>query len=137
VGRIEQGIVRVVERGFAEVLMQPASADACSTCGTCGEGPQGRLLRVPAVPGVEPGRRVSVEVPEEEGDLKAALVVFLIPVLAIVLGAVVGSAAMADRTAGACLGAFALLVPAVLLVRWYDRRRGRAVPTARIVRLEE
>ena len=140
---MERGVIRTVRDGLAEVEVRPASQDACATCGSCADEPQGRLLEVKAAPGAEPGRRVLIEV-RDEGGLGPAFVVFLLPVLALLIGAVLGSHVPSwtgspdlSPTLAAILGALALLGLAILAVRSYDRAYGtKAGPRPRIVRFE-
>jgi len=138
----ERGIVRAVRGGLVEVEVLPASAEACRTCGSCEERPQGPVLLVDAAEGLAPGRRVVIEVPEG-GELGPAVAVFLLPVLAILVGAILGAAIpgwisseSGNSTGYALLGAVVLLVPVLILVRIYDRSRGRRELGPRIVSIE-
>ena len=139
----ERGIVRAVRGGIAEVEVIPTSEEACRTCGGCEEQSDGPLLMADAVDGLHPGNRVWIEAPEE-GELGHAAAVFLLPVLAILIGAILG-AKLPEWTAwtsigstwGALLGAVVLLIPAVILIRIYDRSRSRRELGPRIVGIED
>ena len=138
----ERGIVRAIRGGVAEVEVTPASPEACRTCGGCQEQPQGLALLVDAVDGLRPGSRVWIEV-QEGGELGPAVAVFLLPVLAILIGAILGAKLPDWTTLGsgnstwfALLGAVVLLVPVLILIRVYDRSRSRRELGPRIVDIE-
>jgi len=138
----ERGIVRVIRGGIAEVEVIPSSPEACRTCGGCEEQPQGPVLMVDSVDGLAPGSRVWIEVPEG-GELGPAVAVFLLPVLAILVGAILGvqlpewiAMESGSSTWFALLGAAVLLVPVLILVRVYDRSRSRRESGPRIVGIE-
>jgi sigma-E factor negative regulatory protein RseC len=133
--------VRRVLGEVAEVEIMPASADSCASCGSCAEGPGGRILEIPAGPGIEPGRRVTVEV-SEPGGLGPAFVVFLLPVLAIVLGATLGAAVpdwtgwkFLSATGFGFLGAVVFLLPVLFVIRRYDRRVQSASSRPKVIRV--
>lgn len=142
----ERGIVRAIRGGIAEVEVIPASPEACKTCGSCEDQPQGPALMVDAVDGLVPGSRVWIEV-QGEGELGPAVAVFLLPVLAILIGAILGAMLpdwflegtaweSIDSTWGALLGAVVLLIPVLILIRIYDRSRSRRELGPRIVGIE-
>jgi sigma-E factor negative regulatory protein RseC len=127
---------------MAEVEVTPASPEACGSCGGCEEQPKGPVLFVDADERMAPGRRVKIEVPEG-GELGPAVVVFFLPVLALVVGAILGSripawtsAESGNSTGYALLGALVLLAPALIVVRIADRRRARAGSGPRIISIE-
>lgn len=139
---IERGVIRAIKGGLAEVEVTPTSPEACETCGGCEDQPRGPVLFVDAEEGMVPGRRVRIEVPEG-GELGPAVVVFFLPVFAMVVGAVLGSmipewisGETGNSTGFALLGAVVLLVPVLILVRIVDRRRSRRGLGPRIVSLE-
>ena len=78
-------------------------------------------------PGAKVGDRVYVHVPDR-GRIAGAVVLFLVPVLALLLGLVSGMWAAEQlglgqhATLGAGIAAVVLLVPSFFLIRWYDRR---------------
>ena len=120
--------------------MSPASPDACGTCGSCADGPSGRILEVRSKLELRPGQRVELEV-QSDGELGPAAAVFLLPVGALMVGAIVGTLVVTrwtslgiSNTLGAFLGALTFLLPAVLAVRAYDRAYGRKGTPVKILR---
>jgi sigma-E factor negative regulatory protein RseC len=137
----ETGYVRAVREGKAEVVVSPTAAEACASCGICEVGPMGTVLEVESVEGLEAGDRVDLEV-SEPGSLGPAAVVFLVPVAALVAGAVLGarvpgwiSGEGGTSTGAAVIGAFVMLGAAILAVRAYDRALNRRLAKPRIVRI--
>lgn len=137
---IEKGVVRSVIDEMATVEVLPASAESCATCGGCAEGPAGRFLEIRNSMGLRPGQRVDLEVTGAD-ELGPAAAVFLLPVVAILMGAVAGTLLVVSypemgisQTLGGFLGALALLLPAILAVRLYDRAYGRREARVRILR---
>jgi positive regulator of sigma E activity len=139
----ERGIVRSVEGDRMEVLVAPRAPEACGSCGPCTETEEGWVLEVRTFPGAAPGTRVELEVPEESA-LGPAVVVFLLPVLAIVIGAALGQQIpewgnwkSLPPLVGGLIGVIALLLPVLLVIRLYDRRVRRRAPRARVRRIIE
>ena len=126
---VEHGIVIEVRDGSAKV--RTCAPAACTDCehgeACCSFGSSSRTIEVVDPLGVRPGQLVRVSV---SSSVTAVAVVFLygLPVAALVVGALVGSAvagAMGDgisADAGAAIGALVLLVGAVAGARVADRR---------------
>jgi positive regulator of sigma E activity len=138
----ETGRVRLIRGGMAEVVVTPALADACRACGSCEDSSDGPVLMVDVVEGVRPGSRVVIEVPEGS-DLGPAAVVFFLPVLFLLIGAVLGSmipewtsVEAIGSTGFAILGAVGFLLLSLILVRIYDRSRARRGLEPRIISVE-
>ncbi len=90
----EQGVVVRTGPGRARVRTERSGAcDGCAARGACSHLGGGREAEVWAADplGVAEGDRVVVAVPEST-VLRASVVVYLVPVLALVVGAAVGSA---------------------------------------------
>jgi len=86
----------VVEVKPGQALVETVRSGSCEQCGArhaCGATGGGREARVWADDpvGVRPGERVVIAVPEGT-VLRASFLVYLVPVLALVLGALVGDA---------------------------------------------
>jgi len=141
-GMIERGVVRAVTEGTAEVEVTPAFAEACASCGICAGGPERRILVLESAEGLEPGARVVIEL-ETPPELKSAVIVFFLPVVALLAGAVVGarvpgwlSLEAAQETWFAVMGAALFFGVAFLGVRAYDRAVSTRSRRPRIVRIE-
>ncbi|MBK1724488.1 SoxR reducing system RseC family protein [Thiocystis violacea] len=124
----EQGIVIAVSSGYARVRTQRQSACGhCEVSGACGTSLLERFfarrpVELTALNPVEAvvGDRVAVGI-SEQGLLKAAVAAYLVPVLALICGAVVGDAYGGDhREAMSLLGAVVGLVLALLWLRGYS-----------------
>ncbi len=137
---IEKGVVRSIEGNLAVIEVMPASPESCESCGGCAEGPVGRTLETRNTMDLHPGQFVDLEIRGMD-ELGPATAVFLLPVAAIMMGAVIGNVVVAaypdlgiSQTLGGVLGALAFVAPAILAVRWYDRVYGRRRPQVRILR---
>jgi len=136
-----QAIVRQVE-GSDAVIELAGRAGGCGRChepGGCGGssvigqvfGPRCSVFRVPNTIDARPGEQVVVELGERD-MLRAALMVYFLPILMLVAGAFLGltlAEAAGDRAAflGGALGFLAALV-AVVRFQARERRRGRLQP---------
>lgn len=132
------GSVRRIVAGQALVAV---AASGCASCGhgaACGIGKLagGRaetLLALPATPGLRAGDAVQLELREAQLT-RAALVGYLLPVLLIVAGALLGQALGEKLGAGgtvdgiAALGAVAGLALGLLLTRLHRPPTLRLVP---------
>lgn len=131
-----EAVVRHVEQRFAvvELTEKPGSCGRCDEPGGCRSaqltrffGDSCRTYKLPNTINARPGERVIVRI----GDglpLKAALVVYLLPVVLLILGAVAGIALGADATrdAAAFAGAAGGLAVAVGIAAAFQRRHSAA-----------
>ncbi len=87
----EQGVVRAVRPGEADIDMLPEPGGKCAECGACARAAGGamRLDGVSDPIGVSVGDRVEVEVPIE-ARRRAQAAVFAGPVAALLLGYLAG-----------------------------------------------
>lgn len=83
----QEGIVISVEGDLARV--RTSRHNDCENCGAC-PGNSAMVLDARNPLGAKPGQRVMIEV-QAVGMLKSAFVVYILPLLAIVAGAVAGS----------------------------------------------
>jgi len=84
---IERG--SVVEVKSDTVVVEMARAEACDHCRCCIAIGDGKMhLEAKALPGLEPGDRVAVEVPINR--LRAVFLIFVLPLGAVLLGALLG-----------------------------------------------
>lgn len=131
------GSVRRIVAGQALVAVAASGCTSCGHAGGCGIGKlAGRgetLLALPATPGLRAGDAVQVELREAQLT-RAALVGYLLPVLLIVAGALLGQALGEKLGAGgtvdglAALGAVAGLALGLLLTRLHRPPALRLVP---------
>jgi len=122
----EQG--QVVEVHSGRALVQTVRSGACEQCGArhaCGCTGGGREARVWAddAVGVQPGDRVVIAVPEGT-VLRASVLVYLIPVLALVLGAIAGNALAPTLGWSADLGAAGVGISCMILAFLASRYLG-------------
>jgi sigma-E factor negative regulatory protein RseC len=121
----EQGVVsRIVSPGIVEVVFR--TSEACKGCCACHRDAEGKAsLDAAAFAGVKTGDLVEVEIPTGE-VVTASFVVYLLPVLSLIAGYLVGSALAGlfhGRFSGETVGmvcAFIFFAFSFLGVRWYD-----------------
>jgi len=122
----EQGQVLEVRGGRA--LVQTTRSGSCEQCGArhaCGGAGGGREARVWAEDplGVQAGERVIIAVPEGT-VLRASLLIYLVPVGALVLGALLGNALAPALGWSADLGAAGLGLASMALAFLVSRYVG-------------
>ncbi len=132
----ETGTVVEVRAGRALVQTERGAAcEGCAARGACSHLGGSREARVwvrdPL--GVRPGERVVVAVPEQ-AVMRASFWVYLVPVAALVVGAVAGNALGPRLGIGADAGAAALGLAAMALALVASRWAGRGAAVPRIVR---
>lgn len=125
----EEGTVIALDGETARVRM--AHRQACGGCRACAAlGPGEMVLEARNLAGAGVGDRVEVEV-TGPGSLRAACLVFLLPLLGMVGGGIAGTALTGSETAGLGIG-FAVLVLVYGVTHRYDRsltRSGKASAT--------
>jgi sigma-E factor negative regulatory protein RseC len=84
--REEEGLVIEAIGEIAKV--KAGRHNECSSCGAC-PGDNAMVMNVRNCAGAKPGQRVAFEV-RETNMLKSAFIVFVLPLIAIALGTVVG-----------------------------------------------
>lgn len=107
-----------------ELAVQPATA--CSACGTrrsCQGGTEGRVFSLALEPGLAVGSTVILRLPDERLAL-GALLAYLLPVLSLLAGAVLGEPL--GGNAGALAGCGTGLLLGLAAARSILRRRGEA-----------
>ena len=123
-------VVKIFNR-TVEIRVNPT--ENCGTCGvkdSCHTGPRlstDRLVTALDPFGLKVGQRVKINL-EPKNLVKASIIVFVLPLLGLLLGAVVGS--FATRTAGywdyldlgAVIGGFAGIGISVLGLRSYNKK---------------
>lgn len=117
----QEGIVISVAGEMARV--RTSRHNDCKNCGAC-PGNDALVLDARNPLGAKPGQLVMIEV-QEIGFLKSAFIVYMLPLIAMALGALAGGYA-AERLAHAALwfqvaGAAAGLAAAVLYIKYFDK----------------
>lgn len=128
----QQGVVIEVIGHIAKVKI--SRHNECKNCGAC-PGDQAMVLDAQNLIGAKPGQRVSIEI-KETNMLKAAFVVYVVPIIAIFLGAMCGGWLARENTqsvqAFQVIGGIIAFVLAVLFIKFFDKSvnsRGKAQPT--------
>jgi sigma-E factor negative regulatory protein RseC len=122
----ETGVVIELVDSRAKVAMPQTRA--CKNCNLClMHENTGMVTEAWNNLGAKVGDRVCVHVPDR-GRITGTFVLFLVPVLALLLGLVLGLWAAEQlglrqhASLGAGIAAVIFLIPSFFLVRWYDRR---------------
>jgi len=132
----EEGIVTKVDGALAEVrTMKRAACEACSAKGFCHDGGREMIVSVLNPVKARPGDRVRLEIATGV-FVKVMFLLYIVPVLALLAGALAGLAISGDKAAA--LGALVGFALAVTFVRATGRRMGdMAAYQPRIVRVLE
>ena len=128
----EQGEVRKIVDGRAHVLVKRNLRGCCAGCATCTLDGVTAEIVVPAVPDLKARDRVVLEVPAVS-TLRPAVLLFLVPVLLLVGGAVVLHALLAGADEGGQINGVAIGIALAGTIAWYVGvmvfdRRSRAEP---------
>lgn len=109
---------KLLANSIAEVVCEPN--EACEKCKGCAMGGSGEII-VQAVNQIEAkiGGRVEIEIPEAEG-IKAALIVFIFPVIGLVFGYYLAQHFYQTESAG-IIGAIGFMAVAFLILNKYDK----------------
>ena len=117
----QEGIVIAIENGMAKVKTSRHSD--CENCGSC-PGNTAMVLDALNPVGAKPGQRVLVVV-EEVSMLKSAFVVYMLPLIAIFGGAIVGGILAEFLAVGPgwfqFAGAVLAFAGSVVYIRYFDR----------------
>ena len=116
----EEAIVLEVKDKKAKIEIKRSAS--CRGCGLCSLNPGGMMVTEVEDPiGVKVGDRVRVGIPDKD-FLKAALVLYLLPVSGLIIGALIGSKFSSYL---AIFGGFIGLALSFVFVHYYDRKIGR------------
>jgi sigma-E factor negative regulatory protein RseC len=126
----ERGMVTSLNGDFAIVSLQRSNTcHACSARNACGTSAIGKFLgqkhnsvTIQNSIGAQPGDQVSITIPEE-GLLKSALLVYILPLLAMMVGAMV-SDAWFDSEFASSLGGLSGLLAGFMVVSRTARNLG-------------
>lgn len=125
----EKGTVVEITDDVAKVELD--ETEACGRCGLCRSAGRGKmLLEVEAVPGLAAGRKVLIEGGEK--SWAASIMLFLVPMVALVVGLVLGQyvriGGLSEESSSAILGTAFLAVSFTGAILWERRRRARRPP---------
>lgn len=136
----EQGIVtKLMPGGLVEVAFQ--KSDACAKCGAC-HAMDEKMVGIEAHNGIGAKREdiVEIDIPDAE-IVKSSLIVYLIPVLFLLGGYLIGAAiargiGLSSWEEGIGVGsAIAALAASFIVVNWYDRQLQRENSRAKVLRI--
>ena len=134
---VENGIVRRIENDKAWILLQKGEqCHGCTACQAFGDG-SAEILALNKV-SAAPGDKVEIEIAPKE-VIKHSAIVFLIPVLALIVGYFLGvkylmALSLSEEPAG-IFGSLGLMVIAYVFIVLYDRQVGKKQESgARIIR---
>ncbi|MBO2517210.1 MAG: hypothetical protein CW338_08080 [Clostridiales bacterium] len=113
---IREGIVKESKNGMLSVCFE--RPEACEKCGACGGSSHTHLAQVKGE--AQTGDRVAVEMPEAK-VLKISVLVYAIPLAALILGLLIGCLLIGNDIAGACIG-LGLLAVSYFMLKLIDRR---------------
>lgn len=118
----ERGIVTEVKGNIIEVIINRKSACGgnCAQCGGCTAG--GTMVRALNSQGAKKGDMVELEL-DERKVLKAAFLVYIIPLLIFVVSYFVSAAFIKNNIICAAT-AFIFLLISFFLLHFYDRKKG-------------
>lgn len=116
----QEGIVLEIHGLVAKV--KTSRHNDCENCGAC-PGNSALVLEARNMLGAKPGDRVLIEV-QEVNMLKAAFIVYMLPLLAIFIGAVIGNL-LAEKMGFSVVmfqaaGGFIFFVLSVLYIKLFD-----------------
>jgi sigma-E factor negative regulatory protein RseC len=117
----QEGVVIGVKDGMAQV--KTSRHNDCENCGAC-PGNSAMVLDAQNPVGAKPGQRVIVEV-KEVNMLKSAFIVYLLPLIAVFVGAILGGF-LAEKLGTASLwlqvsGGFLAFLCSILYIKYTDR----------------
>lgn len=117
----EQGLVIEVNNDMAKIKV--GRHNDCRNCGAC-PGNDSVIISANNKIGAKPGQRVAFEV-KEDNVLKAAFVVFILPLIVAFIGALLGRAAGNyigfNIYLGEIIGGIIAFVLAVIFVKLFDK----------------
>jgi sigma-E factor negative regulatory protein RseC len=138
----EEGVVLQIMGGLAQV--ETIQQEACHSCGARGAchalgGGKRRIINAINQVGASVGDKVLLAMPRK-GVLGASALVYMVPVLALLVGAMVGkqlgpSWGLEGQTGAVLLGALGLLVAWLVLRAVSKRLAGRKELTVKVVRI--
>lgn len=133
----ENGIVRKIEKNNAWILLQKGEqCHGCNACQVFGDG-SAEILATNEI-NAQPGDKVEIEIAPKQ-VIKHSAIVFLIPVLALIIGYFLGvkfltALSLSEEPAG-IIGSLALMIISYFFILLYDRKVAKKEDsTVRILR---
>ena len=124
--KTEQGLVIEVIKDVAKIKV--GRHNDCKNCGAC-PGEDSVIISANNKVGAKPGQRVVFEV-KEENVLMGAFVVFVLPLIAVFVGALlgnfVGKYIQADIHVSQITGGIIAFVLAIIFVKLFDRATSKS-----------
>ena len=119
----EKAVVLEVKDKEAKVKIERSKS--CRGCGLCFLNPGGMMITEVEDPiGVKVGDRVKVELPDKD-FLKAAFILYLVPIFGLIIGAFIGSNFNSQKTGIlGIFGGFIGLALSFVFIHYYDRKIG-------------
>ncbi|HML35153.1 SoxR reducing system RseC family protein [Sporomusa sphaeroides] len=114
-GKEQEGIVIEVQGGAAKV--KTTRHNDCENCGAC-PGNSAIVISANNALGAKLGQRVAIEV-KEVNILKSAFIVYILPLIAIFVGALAGDSLYGDLGISAMAARIAGGILAFILSVWY------------------
>lgn len=120
----EEALVLEVKDKKAKVEIERSKS--CRGCGFCSLNPGGMMVTEVEDPiGVKVGDRVKVEIPDRD-FLKAAFVLYLLPISGLIIGALIGSKFNPQKTGIlGIIGGVIGFILSFVFIHYYDRKIGR------------
>lgn len=119
--KTEEGLVIEVVGNLAKV--KAGKHSDCKNCGAC-PGNDSAIITVKNDLVAKPGQRVNFQV-KESNEIKGAFIIFVLPLLALFTGAILGNAfsrlASINTDAGMAIGGVVALLSAIVFIRFFDR----------------
>jgi len=115
----EEGIIIKIEGNLAQAEIERKSA--CRACGLCSlRGRNTMMAEVENSIGAKVGERVRIEIPSS-AILKGALLFYILPLVALILGIVLGIKITKHQTGGLILG-FSFFILSYILIWLYNKK---------------
>ncbi|MBU4310818.1 SoxR reducing system RseC family protein [bacterium] len=138
----EEGIVIEIKGNLAQVEIKRKSA--CGTCRACTLGTGNTMITEAENPlGARIGQRVKVEISSRE-ILKGAFLIYIFPLLALILGMVLGITITnrlglkeSSQTVGLVLGLVFLVLSFVLIWRYNKKVKDQSTYRSKIIQIIE
>lgn len=129
----EEGRIIKIEGNLARIEIERKSA--CRTCGLCSlRGKNTMLAEAENSIGAKAGERVRIEIPSSI-ILKGALLFYILPLAALILGMVLGIKITHLQTGGLILGFFFFVFSFILIWLYSKKRKAQNIYRSKITRI--